>query len=239
MRIRLWNAFASNNSGSYTIVGTFHDAATAKAVAAELQSLCDAECEWQRRQWNPASRGGPRPVASLARQLDPDAKDLPGPDADDDQWPDLSFAEPPRVTHTSHQVVLHAPYTVTMPRMLGQLLYQRGGRVDVELDHAHELVVVDHQFWAEWNDPDRERRLNGALAALLEPGSPLRQHAEAEVEPVVRLEEKAGPMVRALAVYSDLVGGVAAMTQLAAAHGLQLQIRLLEAEPGDPLRPWR
>ncbi|HZN41707.1 MAG TPA: hypothetical protein VFD82_23080, partial [Planctomycetota bacterium] len=64
-------------------------------------------------------------------------------------------------------------------------------------------------------------------------------HAEAEVEPVVRLEEKAGPMVRALAVYSDLVGGVAAMTQLAAAHGLQLQIRLLEAEPGDPLRPWR
>jgi hypothetical protein len=46
MRIRLFNAFASNNSGSYTIVGSFRDEATAEEVALLLQRACDAHSAW-------------------------------------------------------------------------------------------------------------------------------------------------------------------------------------------------
>lgn len=237
MRIRLWNAFASNNSGSYTIVGSFRDPAAAAAVAAELQALCDTESAWQRQQWDKATRGEERPLVAFARQLGvADAEKL---QHDGDDWPDLGYAPSPRVTHTDHQVVLHVPYTVSMPSVLGQFLYHHGGRVDVEIDHAHEPLVVDHQLWASWKDPDRNRRLHDALTGLLAPDSALHEHAAADVVPVVLLQDEHGAAVRALAVFTDVVAGIAAMAQFATGHGLELRVRLLEAEPGDPLRPWR
>jgi hypothetical protein len=239
VRIRLWNAFASNNSGSYTIVGTFRDAATAAAVAAELRALCEAESGWQRRQWDPTPIGGPRPLVTFAKQHGITGTSDLSTEADDD-WPDLSYAPVPMVTHTTRQVVLHVKYTVTMPRVLGQLLYHRGGRVDVELDHAHERIVVVHEIHGDRNNPARAQKLAALFAALDAIDSPLRRLAAADVTPVLRDNQKEPwPKVRAMAVFTDLAEGVAAIGRLVTEHGLELHVRLLEAEPGDPLRPWR
>ena len=235
MRIRLWNAFASNNSGSYTIVGTFREPATAAAAAVELQRVCEAETEW-RRQYDPKAPQGPQPMVELARRLgigDPDEA------AGDDEWPDMAYATPPGVTHTRHQVELNVPYTVTMPRVLGQLLYHRGGRVDVELEHAHHPIVVDLRFHPDWRAPDPHRRLRDVHAVLRASDSPLHRCSRASVAPVVRIEDGHGAAVRALAVLADLISGIAAMNALATAHGVELHVRLLEADHDDPLRPWR
>jgi hypothetical protein len=46
MQIHIWNAFASNNSGSYTIVGAFPTEAAAAQVAAELLPIMAAQTQW-------------------------------------------------------------------------------------------------------------------------------------------------------------------------------------------------
>ena len=46
MRIRIWNAYASNNSGSYTIVGRFESDESAAKLAAELLAVVKAQSAW-------------------------------------------------------------------------------------------------------------------------------------------------------------------------------------------------
>src|SRR5262245_2985573 len=64
MRIRVWNAFASNNSGSYTIVGTFPSEETASTVAQELRAVMAAHARWRDNQL----RTRPSPFETFVRK---------------------------------------------------------------------------------------------------------------------------------------------------------------------------
>jgi hypothetical protein len=61
VRIRVWNAYASNNSGSYTIVGRFESDESAAQVAAELLGLAKAQSAWVA-----ANGPQPSPLAAFA-----------------------------------------------------------------------------------------------------------------------------------------------------------------------------
>lgn len=69
MRIQVWQAFASNNSGSYTIAGRFEDAAIAHTVAAELGELIVAHSAWLRDHPWEDTDGSPLQAFVLARRL--------------------------------------------------------------------------------------------------------------------------------------------------------------------------
>src|SRR5688572_28006469 len=107
MRIRLWSAFASNNSGSYTIVGSFRDAALAEEVARLAQEACDAHAAWREARSDEAEGESPLD-AFLEREGLP--AERPGRGED---WP--LYGPKPTAIATGHQVILHAPYTLTMP----------------------------------------------------------------------------------------------------------------------------
>ena len=47
MRIRVFRSFASNNSGSYTLVGGFRSAEDADEASAFLSALCERETKWR------------------------------------------------------------------------------------------------------------------------------------------------------------------------------------------------
>lgn len=150
MRLRAWNAFASNNSGSYTIVGRFPDEGTASAVAQELAALVAEHAAWFQAvgygRWEAPERS-PLERFAAAQGIDPG----PGIGRNDD-WPE--HGSPPEVLADGAQVVLHVDYTITMPPIFGELMYRRGGRVDVELDHSHGPLVWVHEVWWPWQGRD-------------------------------------------------------------------------------------
>lgn len=122
MEMRVWNAYASNNSGSYTIVGSLPSHEVAASVAAELRELIEAQTTWLEE----TSKTRLEPLAEFCRVHGLRAR----PDAGTwDDWP--------RVAQLGNQVVVHHEYTVTLPRLFGELFYKRGGRVQHEEDHAH------------------------------------------------------------------------------------------------------
>jgi hypothetical protein len=173
MRLRAWNAFASNNSGSYTIVGRFPDEGTASAVAEELAALVAKHAQWFEGQghqrWDAEERS---PLEQLADAEGIDASNGIGRS---DDWP--QYGPPPEVVAVGAQVVLHVDYTVTMPPLFGELMYRRGGRVDVELDHSHGPEVWVHEVWWPWQGRDEAAVKAGQvqlLDALFAEGGPLR-----------------------------------------------------------------
>ena len=237
MRVRVWNAYASNNSGSYTIVGSFADAATAQRIAAELQPVLDEETRWR------AAPGQPDASSPLVRHLAAHGIRYV-PDGDD--WPAEWAEDKPRAFAFDRAVVVHSHYTITMPRELGALFYALGGRVAQELDHAHHQLVVVVTLW--W-----ERALGQAAiterALLLEqelkaPDGPLLRHASPDAPtPVCVLEpswEDHAPLGVA-AVFGDLVAGCTAVREAARAREARMLLRFFEApgEVSDPLAPWR
>ena len=125
MRIRLWNAFASNNSGSYTIVGNFSDEATAVAVAEELAELCRAETEWLEAD----APEDAEPITEFARRHGLTEYSV----VNSLEWPEHNVDRSPRVVAVGRQLVLHHSYTVTLPRIFGEHIYKRGGRVELEI----------------------------------------------------------------------------------------------------------
>jgi hypothetical protein len=46
VKIKIWQAFASNNSGSYTIVGSFGTPEQAAEVAAALREMAERHTVW-------------------------------------------------------------------------------------------------------------------------------------------------------------------------------------------------
>jgi hypothetical protein len=229
LRIRLWNAFASNNSGSYTIVGSFSSPDAAAHAARDLAELCRAESGWRL-----AKGPEPQPLAEFAR-----AHALAhNPDETVDDWPEDD--DDASVVHTDRQVVVHVAYTVTMPRLIGQFLYARGGRVDTEIDHAHHPIVCDLQFWPRWSDPARDAHAEGLRTALDGPDGLARRLAATGVEPVLlRSSTWHDAPVRLLIVLANLTAGVKTLADAARDHSCEARLRCLEAEAGDPLRPWR
>ncbi|APR77617.1 Hypothetical protein A7982_02964 [Minicystis rosea] len=243
MRIRLWTAFASNNSGSYTIVGSFKSAETARAVAEELDAIVsehDAFMETPEEERVGLEPPFHRFVRAHGLTLESDRLAL------DDDWP-ASWSSPPEVTLAGTQVLVHAPYTVTMPRTFGELFYRRGGRVDVELDHAHEPVIAHFSFWVAGGSQRREAA-DESLAAL-------QRTLATEVLPPLLVDPTnvARPPIEPAwahdawgaldlgVVFQDLAYGVAEVTRVARDHGVALRLRVSEALHGgaDPLASMR
>jgi hypothetical protein len=233
MRIRLFHAFASNNSGSYTLVGSFGDEATAEAVARLVQEVSDAHTAWCYAQ--PGARPDDSPLDVLARRLGL-AADAPGRG---EEWPE--HGPKPSAVAAGSQVIVHAPYTVTLPALFGALFYVKGGRVEAELDHAHEALAVQLGYW-----PTGKARLDEAVPALLDA---FEEHVKAELPALlVGAEHDQRPSVapawprgdgwaRSLwVIFPDLVRGVTAVRRLAGEHGMTTTVRISESPPGvlDP-----
>ena len=244
MRIRIFQAFASNNSGSYTIVGSFRSAAAAEEVATLIGAVAQAHSAWFEQ--NQYAEDGESPLDAFAREHGL-SEERPGRE---DAWP--AHGDPPSVSAIGHQVLLHAPYTVTMPRLFGELFYKKGGRVDVEIDHAHEELAVEFQFWVpklRFDDPEKSRRID-ALEAELAPLLPaLLVRDEYDKRPCIPHMFHAGfwGSRHLTVVMSKLVPGVASVRAVAERHGVSLGVRIFECAHGvtDPLaslrgsdRPW-
>src|SRR5690606_37887446 len=140
MRIRMWNAFASNNSGSYSIVGSFPSAERAEQVAAELLPVIQAHSEWMntRPRWDePAREDSPSPLEQWVVEQ---GLQWSGPSSE--EWPEYSDENVPSVIAAGSQVLIHEDYTVSMPKVFGEYFYRRGGRVDIELNHTHHPLIA-------------------------------------------------------------------------------------------------
>lgn len=142
MRIRLFRAFASNNSGSYTIVGSFRAVDTAKDVAKVLRDITAEHDAWFRSETGRLYAEGdpPSPMQRFAREHGL-IEEQPGHDQD---WPE--FGEPPVVITSGAQVIVYVNYTVTMPSAFGEYFYKRGGRVSREMEHSHRPIAVELAF---------------------------------------------------------------------------------------------
>ncbi len=234
MRIRLFTAFASNNSGAYTIVGRFADEATAEAVARLLQRASDEHHAWhEKNEWE---EGGAAPLDDFVKEHGlREAKH-----GRNDEWP--SHGKKPAVVAVDCQVMVHAPYTVTMPPVFGEVFYARGGRVEVELDHSHEPLAVEfswHPKGMRYGDPRLEPALE-AFEALVRPElDALIARPDYDRRPVVKPAWHLGFWgERHLSVvFGDLVEGVRAVRAIADACGMNLSLRLSEC-PGEVEDPF-
>lgn len=236
MHIQLWNAFASNNSGSYTIVGSFESAEAAEAAAAALAPVLREHTEWFK---GPAKEtpDAPSPLRRFAKQ-----EGVPLGEGYLD-WPEYSDG-PPRAVAIGHQVVLHSDYTVSMPSFFGHWFYARGGRVETELDHTHHPLAVFFTVW--WSQDSgqpgtREEKADILYSLLTEPGGALHTHAKKGVRPV--LKNTGGWMDPPIigACLEDLVEGVTAVRRAVEHMGARCHVKIIESwsEEGDPLAALR
>jgi hypothetical protein len=174
MRVRIWNAYASNNSGSYTIVGSLPSAEVAREVAEELTAMIAAHTAWREAGHDQAD-GSESPLAAFCRSHG--LTRLPGAGESDD-WPEHRGDNRPRVAVVGSQVVVHHEYTVSLPPTFGEFFYKRGGRVAHEDNHAHHPIVTIASFWWGWTKEQRaqaEVELPRLVSALTAPDGMLMQ----------------------------------------------------------------
>ncbi|MEQ1505207.1 MAG: radical SAM protein [Myxococcota bacterium] len=140
LRVRVHSAFASNNSGSYTLLGSFATTARATEITALLTRLV-ADMQ---------AGGEANPLMELLS-----AAGIPAPPdvGKTDDWP-AEWSSPPEAVQVGGQVWWYAAYTVTMPEQLGHWFYAMGGRVQAELDHAHHPLLAQVSLWPDlpWNE---------------------------------------------------------------------------------------
>lgn len=240
MRIRIWNAFASNNSGSYVIVGNFRSEERASEVAAELLDVAKAHSAWRAEHGHEeAVAGAPlSPIDAFARR-----HGIPLEDGEED-WPQYSKAEHPAVWSIGHQVFVHVDYTVTMPRLLGHYMYVRGGRVVTELNHAHHPIVAVFEIGIPWQQRkglDIAARVRDIVDRLCAEDGALTLRRAGTHAPawrgVVAGEPAFGEADLTVgAVFDDLAAGFAGVAAAAKAHGAYVYVTVSEAHgDGDPL----
>jgi hypothetical protein len=241
MRIRIFQAFASNNSGSYTIVGRFREAAVAEEIAGELQTVLAEHAAWIKEHGD-YTKAGTTPLEAFAK-----ARGLSeGSIGREDDWPE-SYADPPSALAVGSQVLVHAPYTVTMPRLFGEYVYKRGGRVDVEMNHAHEPLVATFTLWvrgAGWGNAEARAKLESLgrdLEPRLEPF--LKTYRDGDERPVVRpvFQWTHFECLALSVILGDLVAGADVVRKAAAERGVDVELRLREADEGiaDPFAALR
>jgi hypothetical protein len=238
MKISVWSAFASNNSGSYTIVGVFGEAAAAAEVARELAAVCAAHSAWHEANTWGASEGSPLHAFIVEHGLRWEPSRGGG-----DEWP--QHGPMPSVAAIGPRVIVHAPYTVTMPPTFGELIYARGGRVEIEMNHAHEPIVAEIGIgWVYGTDAELVVRESGAVRAAIE-ADPIVQAAlqrdghgpDAPPRPgALRFRAARDwmePALTAGALFDDLVGGVRAIAAIAERHGARHTLHVFEALDRD------
>src|SRR5262245_48079148 len=153
MRVRVWNAYASNNSGSYTIIGALPSDDVAREVADELRAMIEAHTAWHDT-WDGKADDSDAPLAAFCRKHG--LAWSPG-DGGWDEWPEHNEDNRPRVATVGHQVIVHHGYTVSLPRTFGEFFYKKGGRVEHEENHAHHPIVTIATFWWGWTKQDAAR----------------------------------------------------------------------------------
>jgi hypothetical protein len=228
VRIRIWNAFASNNSGSYTIVGQFPSPELAREVAIELAPLIAEHTAW----FNAETRELTSPLELFALQHELNLDSI-------NDWPEYGGKDSPEIIAIDHHVIIHHDYTVTMPAAFGHYFYKRGGRVVVELNHSHTYIVCVFNVWWDWDSPlhdnaaelsekiiERLTSSNGALTTMSDPN----------VAPAWSYDREWYPLTIG-AVFSDLVAGVDGIQKVLQQCQANVNIELQEARPKeeDPL----
>jgi hypothetical protein len=245
VKVQIWNAFASNNSGSYTLVGRFPDEALAAEVAEELARVSVEHEAWIQEQtakgWDNAQ--GPSPLEAfvlrhgLTSEKSADA---------DDSWPLYGRINTPSVWALGHQVFVHHGYTLSLPSAFGEFFYKRGGRVETELVHTHHPLVSLFEFWVHYEERstrDVPARALQMLDALHAEQGPLVQGVLTELLPAWRIAKHFGEADMVVGVaFEDLVAGFTAMNRIAQAHGFKTRVKIfeapsLEADPLAFLRP--
>jgi hypothetical protein len=240
MRIRILRAFSGNNSGSYVLVGTFREAKAAEALASELQRVFEAHGKWLETQGSLRADTSPLHEYATDQGLNTSTDVGTG-----DEWP--TYGTTPTALHVDGQVLVFVDYSVTFPSFVGELVYKRGGRVSVELDHSHEPIVLSHTIWKHegWNAPEDAQRAVDAFRADVEDGA----LAELYVDPSGKLPSR--PPILANGFWSgnvqlvhaphDVGDGVRAVAALAGKHGLRTRFSLFETpvHGADPLGGYR
>lgn len=240
MHVRVWNAYASNNSGSYTIVGRLPSVEVAERVADELRSVVDAHTSW-REAWDGETSLDASPLAAFCKKHGLTWNSDQG---GWDDWPEHRDDNRPSVLVAGRQLIVHHPYTVSLPTAIGEMFYKHGGRVEHEENHAHRPLTVLAGFWWPWTDEGRALKATEPpriVARLTARGGVLEQQNHLDCPPVWRVSDAFdSPPLEVAAIFDDLLGGVAGLRAAAEAHGATLDVRLSEApDVEDPLRHLR
>lgn len=164
MKIKIWQAFASNNSGSYTIVGSFDTPELATEVAAALRTMAGQHTAWLENARGTEFTEGVSPLGAFAQEHGLSWVSGRGTW---DEWPEHDDSNIPAVIALGHQVLVHVGYTVSMPPTIGEFFYRRGGRVTTELDHAHAPIVSTFVAWWPWEKRD-QATVNRAVECVIE-----------------------------------------------------------------------
>ena len=239
MRIRIWNAYASNNSGSYTIVGSLPSEDVAAEVAADLTAMVEAHTAWL----NAERSGEDRSPSPLAAFCSKHGLTWSRGDGEGDDWPEHSDDNRPHVAVIGSQVVVHHEYTVSLPPVFGAYFYKRGGRVQNEENHAHHPIITIATLWWGWAKEQRaqgESELPRLLEELTAADGLLMQGALRKW-PAAWRDDKHGPMLTLGVVFDDLIAGVQSLNEIARKHGAKLYLNLKESpsDEHDPLAHMR
>lgn len=239
MKVQVWNAFASNNSGSYTLVGYFPDEALAADVAGELARVAAEHDAWmlerRERGWDGAP---PSPLELFMQRHALTPASVSGPESD---WPEYGGNTTPAVWAQGHQVFVHHGSTLGLPPVFGEFFYKRGGRVETELEHSHHPLVGVFQLRIPYHqraDKDAPALALRLLDALYAEDGPLVQLTRPEPVPAWRVSERRSPYDLTVgALFTDLVKGFAAVHRIAREHGFEVYVKVFEAwdTEGDAL----
>lgn len=234
MKIKIWNAFASNNSGSYTIVGNFPTSELAQDVAKELAAVVAAHDTWIRSD----DQNGKSPLETFAR-----TNNLNNNDADNsiDEWPEYSENTTPQVLAIDHQVFIHHDYTVTLPALFGQYFYARGGRVNIELNHSHHPIVAIFTLYVDYkvrHKIDLQEKYSQVTSELTADSGPLSIGLREGHAPVWKIFGKNFDMHLVIgACFEELLDSFHEIEKIATKHSLRTNVTLFEAfsDDQDPL----
>lgn len=238
MRIKVWQAYASNNSGSYTIVGTFESAEKASEVADVLREMAVAHSAWFEGLDDAEDKDDAKsPLATFSFE-----HALPwqsGMGVSDD-WPEHGEKTVPEIVAAGHQVLVHVGYTVSMPATFGAFFYKRGGRVSIELDHAHGPIVAMYRAW--WRDREQvEPALKAVLAELTGSSGLLVTSSPPLHPPAWQLGD--GYDFALACVLDDLCAGFKVISETLHRHGAYSRVDVAELHehinPLAALRPCR
>jgi hypothetical protein len=222
MKIQVWNAFASNNSGSYTIVGSFRDASLAARAADLLKPILVAHTQWYDDDCS-------RPITESPLARFAVAQGLPV-DCVDNDWPQYGESNVPQIAALEWQLLIHHSYTASMPRFFGHWIYALGGRVVSEIEHAHAPLVVVCEMRI-YRSGDIEQMAGALVNDLRAAEAAFRAHLLQSSSVRITGGEDVWT-VRLTAFFADVVAGCAAVRVLADAHGANLHINIRESE-GD------
>lgn len=236
MRIRIWNAFASNNSGSYYIVVTFPSESIATAFSTELAPVIAAHKEW----YMSYPHQQPSPLETFAQQHSLTWRH------EDEYWLELRNAE---ILVAGKQAIVEHYGAEPFPGMIGEYIYRIGGRVSTEIDHAHHPIVVVFNVWWPWDSPEskQSQELSQRIVEQLTSSTGvLTTITKAGIEPALRININTDdsfmsfmkvPLTIAT-VFEDLVLGVDSVQQVLQQYRAQVNIKLFEVwdeEAEDPL----